>query len=98
MARPDHGCHGIVGAAGQPPVFIGALRCEPSADLGQFTSCPCARSKPWERCSWWAMLWGLAYQRTGTLRWCVVGHMLANLLGLAALVLLNLVDPTVRVS
>ena len=44
------------------------------------------------------LLWGPAYQRTGTLRWCVVGHMLANLLGLAALVLLNLVDPTVRVS
>ncbi len=44
------------------------------------------------------LLWGLAYQRTGTLRWCVVGHMLANLLGLAALVLLNLFDPTVRVS
>jgi len=42
------------------------------------------------------VLWGLAYQRTGTLRWCVVGHMLANLLGLAALVLLNLYDPTVR--
>lgn len=41
-------------------------------------------------------LWGLAYQRTGSLRWCVVGHMLANLLGLAALVLLNLHDPTVR--
>jgi membrane protease YdiL (CAAX protease family) len=42
------------------------------------------------------LLWGLAYQRTGTLRWCVVGHMLANLLGLAALVLLNLHDPAVR--
>ena len=42
------------------------------------------------------LLWGLAYQRTGTLRWCVVGHMLANLFGLAALTLLNLYDPTVR--
>ena len=42
------------------------------------------------------LLWGLAYQRTGRLRWCVVGHMLANLLGLAALVLLNLYDPTIR--
>ena len=42
------------------------------------------------------VLWGLAYQRTGTLRWCVAGHMLANLLGLAALVLLNVYDPTVR--
>jgi hypothetical protein len=30
------------------------------------------------------------------LRWCVAGHMLANLLGLAALVLLNLYDPTLR--
>lgn len=42
------------------------------------------------------LIWGLAYQRTHTLRWCVVGHMLANLFGLAALVLLNLYDPTVR--
>lgn len=42
------------------------------------------------------LIWGLAYQRTGSLRWCVAGHMLANLLGLAALVLLNLYDPTVR--
>src|SRR5690606_28250762 len=41
------------------------------------------------------LVWGLAYQRTGSLRWCVVGHMLANLLGLAALVLLNVFDPTV---
>lgn len=42
------------------------------------------------------ILWGLTYQRSGSLRWCVAGHMLANLLGLAALVLLNLHDPTVR--
>jgi membrane protease YdiL (CAAX protease family) len=42
------------------------------------------------------LIWGLAYQRTGSLRWCVVGHMLANLLGLAALVLLNMYDPTIR--
>lgn len=42
------------------------------------------------------MIWGLAYQRTRSLRWCVAGHMLANLFGLAALVLLNLYDPTVR--
>ncbi|MEO5566015.1 MAG: CPBP family glutamic-type intramembrane protease [Luteimonas sp.] len=42
------------------------------------------------------LLWGLVYQRTGRLRWCVAGHMLANLLGLAALVLLNLYDPTLR--
>jgi uncharacterized protein len=42
------------------------------------------------------LIWGLAYQRTRSLRWCVAGHMLANLFGLAALVLLNLYDPTVR--
>lgn len=42
------------------------------------------------------LIWGLAYQRTGSLRWCVAGHMLANILGLAALVLLNVYDPTVR--
>ena len=42
------------------------------------------------------LVWGLAYQRTGSLRWCVAGHMLANLLGPAALVLLNLSDPTIR--
>ena len=42
------------------------------------------------------VIWGLAYQRTGSLRWCVAGHMLANLLGLAALVLLNLYDHTMR--
>ena len=42
------------------------------------------------------LAWGLAYQRTGSLRWCVAGHMLANLLGLGALVLLNLYDPTIR--
>lgn len=41
------------------------------------------------------LIWGRTYQRTGRLRWCVVGHMLANLFGLAALVLLNLYDPTV---
>ncbi|MGH8462951.1 MAG: lysostaphin resistance A-like protein [Pseudomonas sp.] len=42
------------------------------------------------------LVWGSTYQRTGSLRWCVAGHMLANLFGLAALVLLNLYDPTVR--
>lgn len=42
------------------------------------------------------LIWGSAYQRTGSLRWCVAGHMLANLFGLAALVLLNLYVPTVR--
>lgn len=42
------------------------------------------------------LVWGSVYQRTGSLRWCVAGHTLANLFGLAALVLLNLYDPTVR--
>lgn len=42
------------------------------------------------------LIWGATYQRTGSLRACVAGHMLANFLGLAALVLLNLYDPTVR--
>lgn len=42
------------------------------------------------------LVWGLAYQRSGSLRACTLGHMLANLLGLSPLVLLNLVDPTVR--
>lgn len=42
------------------------------------------------------LIWGWVYQRTGSLRWTVVGHMLANLLGLSALVLLNLYDPTAR--
>jgi membrane protease YdiL (CAAX protease family) len=42
------------------------------------------------------LIWGLTYQRTGSLRGCVAGHMLANLFGLAALVLLNVYDPTVR--
>lgn len=42
------------------------------------------------------LLWGMTYQRTGSLRGPVAGHMLANLFGLAALVLLNLYDPTIR--
>ena len=42
------------------------------------------------------LIWGMSYQRTGSIRWCVAGHMLANLFGLAALVLLNLYDPTIR--
>lgn len=42
------------------------------------------------------VLWGIAYQRTGSLRWCVMGHMLANFFGLATFVLLNLYDPTLR--
>jgi len=35
------------------------------------------------------LILGMAYQRTGSLRWCVVGHMSATVVGLAALVLLN---------
>lgn len=42
------------------------------------------------------LVWGLVYQRTGSLRWCVAGHLLANLFGLSALVLLNIYDPTRR--
>jgi hypothetical protein len=42
------------------------------------------------------LVWGLAYQRTGSLRACTLGHMLANLFGLSVLVLLNRIDPTVR--
>lgn len=42
------------------------------------------------------LIWGLVYQRSMSLRWCVAGHMLANLFGLAPLVLLNLYDPTIR--
>lgn len=42
------------------------------------------------------LIWGIAYQATQSLRWNVAGHMLANLLGLAPLVLLNVIDPTIR--
>jgi membrane protease YdiL (CAAX protease family) len=39
-------------------------------------------------------VWGLAYWRTGSLRWTIVGHTCANLLGLSVPVLLNLYVPT----
>lgn len=42
------------------------------------------------------LIWGLVYRRTRSLRWTIAGHMLANLLGLAVPMLLNLYDPTVR--
>ena len=38
-------------------------------------------------------VWGLAYWRTGSLRWALVGHVAANLLGLSVPVLLNLHIP-----
>ena len=34
-------------------------------------------------------VWGVAYYRTGSLRWTIAGHSLANLLGLSVPVLLN---------
>ena len=39
------------------------------------------------------LVWGLAYWRTGSLRWTIVGHSCANLLGLSVPVLLNLHVP-----
>ncbi len=42
------------------------------------------------------LVWGLVYRRTHSLRWTIAGHMLANLLGLAVPVLLNLHNPMVR--
>jgi membrane protease YdiL (CAAX protease family) len=38
-------------------------------------------------------VWGVAYWRTGSLRWTVVGHGLADLLGLSVPMLLNLYVP-----
>ena len=38
-------------------------------------------------------VWGLAYWRTGSLRWTIVGHACANLLGLSVPILLNLQVP-----
>ena len=38
-------------------------------------------------------VWGLAYWRTGSLRWTIIGHSCANLLGLSVPVLLNLYVP-----
>jgi uncharacterized protein len=42
------------------------------------------------------VIWGLVYRRTRSLRWTIAGHMLANLLGLAVPVLLNMYNPAVR--
>ena len=39
-------------------------------------------------------VWSLAYWRTGSLRWAIVGHTCANLFGLALPVLLNLHTPS----
>ncbi len=39
------------------------------------------------------IVWGLAYWRTGSLRWTIVGHGFANLLGLSVPVMLNLYVP-----
>ncbi len=39
------------------------------------------------------ILWGLAYWRTTSLRWTIVGHACANLLGLSVPVMLNLYVP-----
>jgi membrane protease YdiL (CAAX protease family) len=41
-------------------------------------------------------LWGVVYRRSRSLRWTIAGHMLANLLGMAVPVLLNLYDPAAR--
>jgi membrane protease YdiL (CAAX protease family) len=38
-------------------------------------------------------VWGVAYWRTGSLRWTIVGHTCANLFGLSVPVLLNLYVP-----
>jgi hypothetical protein len=38
-------------------------------------------------------VWGLAYWRTGSLRWTIVGHTCANLFGLSVPILLNLHAP-----
>lgn len=42
------------------------------------------------------MIWGLVYRCTRSLMWTIAGHMLANLLGLAVSVLLNLYNPAAR--
>jgi membrane protease YdiL (CAAX protease family) len=38
-------------------------------------------------------VWGIVYARTGSLRWTIVGHCCANLLGLSVPILLNLHVP-----
>lgn len=42
------------------------------------------------------IVWAVVYRRTRSLRWTVAGHMLANLLGMAVPVLLNVHNPAVR--
>jgi len=39
-------------------------------------------------------IWGVVYWRTGSLRWAVVGHGCADLLGLSVPVLLNIYVPS----
>lgn len=39
------------------------------------------------------VVWGMAYWRTGSLRWTIVGHGCANLFGLSVPILLNLYVP-----
>lgn len=42
------------------------------------------------------IIWGLVYRRTHSLRWTIAGHMLANSLGLAVPVLLNMYNPAMH--
>lgn len=41
------------------------------------------------------IIWGIAYVRTGSLRWTIAGHTLANLLGLAVPMFMNMHVPSV---
>lgn len=41
-------------------------------------------------------IWALVYRHTRSLRWTIAGHMLANLLGMAVPVLLNMYNPAAR--
>ena len=75
-------------------LYSSALFCrEPSAHLGH--SLPAASQGRSGGCAVVVgMLWGLAVSTHRDAAFVVVGHMLANLFGLAALTLLNLYDPT----
>lgn len=42
------------------------------------------------------VIWAIVYRRSKSIRWSIAGHMLANLLGMAVPVLLNLYDPAAR--
>ncbi|MCI4568029.1 CPBP family intramembrane glutamic endopeptidase [Lysobacter sp. CFH 32150] len=42
------------------------------------------------------VIWAVVYRRSKSIRWTIAGHMLANLLGMAVPVLLNLYDPAAR--